>query len=63
VEKEEAAIDRQRRGKHISAATNQQETMEELLETEFSVLFLRGYIARINEKIYCHESRGTQTRE
>jgi hypothetical protein len=37
VEQEEAAIGRQRRGEHISAATNQHATTEELLEAVFSV--------------------------
>jgi hypothetical protein len=37
VEQEEGAIARQRRGKHIFAATNQHATTEELLEAVFSV--------------------------
>jgi hypothetical protein len=37
VPQEEAAIIRQRRGKHVSAAANQNATIEELLEAVFSV--------------------------
>jgi hypothetical protein len=35
--KKEAAITRQRRVKHVSAATNQHAAIEELLEAMFSV--------------------------
>jgi hypothetical protein len=37
MEQEEAAIARQRRGKHVSAATNQHATIEGVLEAVFSV--------------------------
>jgi hypothetical protein len=37
VEQEEAAIARQRRVKHVSAAMNQHPAIEELLEAVFSV--------------------------
>jgi hypothetical protein len=63
LEQEEEAIARQRGGKHISTATNQYATVEELLGTKFSMRFLRGYVARINEKIYCNESPGTRIPE
>jgi hypothetical protein len=36
VEKEEEAIARQLRGKHVSASTNQHATIEELLEAMYS---------------------------
>jgi hypothetical protein len=37
VERIDAAIARQRRGKHVYAATNQQATIEDLLEAAFSM--------------------------
>jgi hypothetical protein len=37
LEQEEAAIARQRQGKHVSAAMNQHTTIEELLKVVFSV--------------------------
>jgi hypothetical protein len=37
VERKETAVAKQRLGKHFSAATNQQETIDELLETIFSI--------------------------
>jgi hypothetical protein len=37
VEQEEASVTGQRGGKHVSAATNQRATIEELLEAVFSV--------------------------
>jgi hypothetical protein len=37
VEQEDAAVDRQRRGKHISATKNKHATIEELFEAVFSM--------------------------
>jgi hypothetical protein len=37
VEQEKAAVARQRRGKHISAATNKHATTDELMEVAFSI--------------------------
>jgi hypothetical protein len=37
MEQEKVAVVRQRQGKHVSAATNQHATIEELLEVVFSM--------------------------
>jgi hypothetical protein len=42
MQREEMAIARQRQPKHVSAATNQHATTEELLEKLFSMLFVLG---------------------
>jgi hypothetical protein len=46
VEQEEAAVARHWRGKHVSAATNQHATIEELLEAVFSVQSVPGLYSK-----------------
>jgi hypothetical protein len=52
MEKEKAAIARQRRGKHFSAAMNQYATMKELLETVFSKWSSPRLYSEDQKKIY-----------
>jgi hypothetical protein len=46
MDPKETAVARQRLYKHVSTATDTHATIEEILEALFSVLSLRGYIAR-----------------
>jgi hypothetical protein len=57
VEKEEAAVARQRRGKNISAATNEQATIEERLKAVFSSLYNEDQQQRLQFSNTCMSRR------